>query len=124
MLGFERFETAAVTVRGIELAAKIKKDQFNLRPLTGKPATAPELWAAVLAAYSRRRPLARPNIHLIKFAPEPGQALDEVRRELAREGADLKGAMWSLRGNTWNLSEERQEQRKNLCRQYTKLAAR
>src|ERR1700746_187136 len=50
MLGCERFETAAVTIRGIELAAKIKKDQFNLRPLTGKPATAPELWAAVLAA--------------------------------------------------------------------------
>jgi transposase-like protein len=50
MLGFKRFETAAVTIRGIELAAKIKKDQFNLRPLTGKPATAPELWAAVLAA--------------------------------------------------------------------------
>ena len=50
MLGFKRFKTAAVTVRGIELAAKIKKDLFNLRPLTGKPATAPELWAAVLAA--------------------------------------------------------------------------
>jgi hypothetical protein len=62
--------------------------------------------------------------YLIKFAPEPGQALDEVRRELALEGADLKGAMWSLRGNTWNLSEDRQEQRKNVCRQYTKLAAR
>jgi transposase len=50
-----------------------------------------------------------------------GQALDEVRRELQREEADLKGAMWSLRGNAWNLSEERQEQRKNFCRQYTKL---
>src|SRR6201996_8818385 len=50
-----------------------------------------------------------------------GEALDQVRRELQREGADLKGAMWSLRGNTWNLSEDRQEQRKNLCRQYTKL---
>jgi transposase len=50
-----------------------------------------------------------------------GQALDDVRRELQREGVDLKGAMWSLRGNTWNLSEERQEQRKNLSRQYTKL---
>jgi transposase-like protein len=50
MLGFKRFETAAVAIRAIELAAKIKKDQFNLRPLTGKPATAPELWAAVLAA--------------------------------------------------------------------------
>jgi transposase len=32
------------------------------------------------------------------------QALDEVRRELQREGADLKSAMWSLRGNAWNLS--------------------
>ena len=50
MLGFKRFKTAAVTIRGIEMAAKIKKDQFNLRPLIGKPATAPELWAAVLAA--------------------------------------------------------------------------
>ena len=29
--------------------------------------------------------------------------------------------MWSLRGNTWNLSEDRQKQRQNLCRQYTKL---
>jgi transposase-like protein len=50
MLGFKLFETAAVTIRGIELAGKIKKDQFNLRPLTGKPGTPPELWAAVLAA--------------------------------------------------------------------------
>ena len=30
MLGFKRFETAAVTIRGIELAEKIKKQQFNL----------------------------------------------------------------------------------------------
>src|SRR3954447_21752167 len=50
MLGFKRFETAAVTIRGIELAAKIKIQQFNLKPLTGKATTAPEIWAAVLAA--------------------------------------------------------------------------
>jgi len=50
MLGFKRFETAAVTIRGIELAAKIKKQQFNLKPLTRKATTAPEIWAAVLAA--------------------------------------------------------------------------
>jgi len=50
MLGFKRFETAAVTIRGIELAEKIKKNQFNLKTLTGKPATAPALWAEVLAA--------------------------------------------------------------------------
>jgi transposase len=53
------------------------------------------------------------KFHLMVLA---GQALDEVRRELQREGADLKGAMWSLRGNAWKLSEERQEQLKNLCR--------
>jgi putative transposase len=47
MLGFKRFETAAVMIRGIELAEKIKKHQFNL---TGKAATAPEMWARVLAA--------------------------------------------------------------------------
>jgi transposase-like protein len=50
MLGFKRFETAAVTIRGIELAEKIKKHQFNLKPLTGKATTAPEMWAVVLAA--------------------------------------------------------------------------
>ena len=43
MLGFKRFETAAVTIRGIELAEKIKKQQFNLKPLTRKATTAPEL---------------------------------------------------------------------------------
>jgi transposase-like protein len=50
MLGFKRFETAAVTIRGIELAAKIKKQQFNLKAVTGKATAAPEIWAAVLAA--------------------------------------------------------------------------
>ena len=49
MLGFKRFETAAVTIRGIELAEKIKKQQFNLKPLTEKAITAPEMWAAALA---------------------------------------------------------------------------
>ena len=50
MLGFKRFETAAVTIRGIELAEKIKKNQFNLRLLTKKAMTVRALWAEVLAA--------------------------------------------------------------------------
>ena len=50
MLGFKRFETAAVTIQGIELAEKIKKQQFNLKPLTGKATSAPDIWAAVLSA--------------------------------------------------------------------------
>ena len=49
MLGFKRFEKAAVTIRGIELAEKIKKQQFNLKPLlTGQATTAPGIWTAVL----------------------------------------------------------------------------
>ena len=47
MIGFKRFDTATVTIRGIELAEKIKKDQFNLERLVGKQATAPKTWAAV-----------------------------------------------------------------------------
>jgi transposase-like protein len=50
MIGFKRFGTATVTIRGIELAEKIKKDQFNLERLIGKQATAPQTWAAALAA--------------------------------------------------------------------------
>jgi hypothetical protein len=49
MLGLKRFETAAVTIRGIELAENIKKHQFNLNPLPGPVISTPELWAAVLA---------------------------------------------------------------------------
>ena len=36
MLGFKRFETGAVTIQGIELAEKIKKQQFNLKLLNRK----------------------------------------------------------------------------------------
>ena len=50
MLGFKRFERAAVTIRGIELAEKIKKQQFNVKPLTGQATTAPGIWTALLAA--------------------------------------------------------------------------
>jgi transposase-like protein len=50
MLGFKRFETASVTIQGIELAETIKKQQFSLKPLTRKATTAPELLASVLAA--------------------------------------------------------------------------
>ncbi len=50
MLGFKRFETAAVTISGIELAAKIRKQQFKVGKLPGRPASTPAIWAAVLAA--------------------------------------------------------------------------
>jgi transposase-like protein len=50
MLGFKRFDTAAITISGIELAEKIRKHQFKTGKLAGRPKTAPEIWAAILAA--------------------------------------------------------------------------
>ncbi len=50
MLGFKRFDHAAVTISGIELVQKIQKHQFKTGKLGGRSATMPELWNAVLAA--------------------------------------------------------------------------
>jgi transposase-like protein len=50
MLGFKRLETAAITISGIELAEKIRKQQFKIGNLPGRPVSAPDIWAAVLTA--------------------------------------------------------------------------
>jgi transposase-like protein len=50
MFGFHRFESAAVTISGIELVQKIQKQQFTTGTLGGRSATMPQLWNAVLAA--------------------------------------------------------------------------
>ena len=48
--GFKRFEKAAVTISGIELAEKIKKGQFKIGKFASRKATMSELWSAALAA--------------------------------------------------------------------------
>ena len=58
------------------------------------------------------------RFHLMQMAR---QALDEVHKELARQGADLKGSLWALRGNEWTRSEEQRQQRSALCNRYPKL---
>jgi transposase len=58
------------------------------------------------------------RFHVMQLA---GKALDEVRKELQREGLDLKDSLWALRGNEWNLSEQKRRKRKDLCREYTRL---
>jgi len=50
MLGFKRFDTATITISGIELAEKIRKQQFKIGSLPGRPVSTPDIWAAVLAA--------------------------------------------------------------------------
>jgi transposase-like protein len=49
MLGFKRFDNAAVTISGIELAEKIRKG-FKTGKLRSRKATMSELWSAALAA--------------------------------------------------------------------------
>ena len=44
MLGLKSFRTAAVVISGIELAEKIKKEQFKIGKLGGTTATMPEIW--------------------------------------------------------------------------------
>ena len=39
---FKKFENAAITIRGIELAEKVRKDQYKTAKLSGRPITAPE----------------------------------------------------------------------------------
>jgi transposase-like protein len=49
MLGFKRFDHAAVTISGIELAEKIKKGQKTGK-FGNRKSTMSELWNAALAA--------------------------------------------------------------------------
>jgi hypothetical protein len=50
MLGFKRFETASITISGIELVEKIRKQQFKIRNLLGRLGTVPDIWALNLCA--------------------------------------------------------------------------
>jgi transposase-like protein len=50
MLGFKKFENAAVSISGIEVAHKIKKGQFDTSELRVEEVRSGELWQAVLAA--------------------------------------------------------------------------
>ena len=50
MLGLKSFRTAAVVISGIELAEKIKKEQFQMSRLGGPTATMPKVWQVALAA--------------------------------------------------------------------------
>src|ERR1700758_434088 len=49
MLGFKRFDMAAITISGIELAEKIKKVQFKVGKLPIDSAIAAEFWALLAA---------------------------------------------------------------------------
>ena len=58
------------------------------------------------------------HFHLMQMA---GQAVDAVRKQLVRDGADLRGGLWATRGYAWTRSDEQRAQRSHLCNLYPKL---
>lgn len=50
MLGFKHFESAIITIGGVEPLRRIHKNQFRLSRLRIKGRAAPAIWNAVLAA--------------------------------------------------------------------------
>jgi transposase len=53
--------------------------------------------------------------HIMKLA---GEALDAVRKSLRKQGADLTGGLWALRGNQWTRSQEQLDLRRKLAHAY------
>ncbi len=47
-----------------------------------------------------------------------GQTLDKVRKDLARQGADLRGGLWALRSNARTRNGEQQQRRAQLMAAY------
>ena len=47
--GLKSFQTGDMVIRGIELAEKIKKEQFKMGKLGGCRATLPEIWRTASA---------------------------------------------------------------------------
>jgi transposase-like protein len=50
VLGFQRFQHAAIIIAGIELMHRIRKKQFGLQRLGVRGGAAPAVWNAVLGA--------------------------------------------------------------------------
>ena len=58
------------------------------------------------------------HFHIMKLA---GEALEQVRKSLRQQGAQMLGGLWALRGNVWTRSPEQQLLRQQLCQSYPKL---
>jgi hypothetical protein len=87
MRGFKNFDTATVTISGIELAEKIKKNQFKVGKLVGRPQSAPA---------NRRR--ARLALYALPLVPRAhGSEAARPRRNRPTPSAQ---ATTSRRGDT------------------------
>jgi hypothetical protein len=72
MLGFKRFDPATITIRGIELAEKIKKTQFKIGKLARRSATVLTIWAALdLSSQQHSKPAHLRSVSTIGICTRP-----------------------------------------------------
>jgi transposase len=75
---------------------------------------------AAAADYFPKAQLCFDRFHVMKLC---GEAIDEIRKEVARENGGLpQGAMWALRGSAQNLREEQRNLREQICKQHGRIA--
>lgn len=77
-----------------------------------------DMSAAYIAGTQTCFPEARivfDRFHVMKLA---GEALDAVRKELRRQGADLAGGLWAIRGNEWTRTDQQLDLRRHLVKTY------
>jgi transposase len=80
-----------------------------------------DMSGAYIAGAAAHLPQARLAFDHFHIAALAGKALDEVRRELARENGGMKGSRWAILGNEWTRSKEQAALRRAVCAQYPKL---
>lgn len=97
----------------------------QLRAHGGDPAKVRWVAMDMLHCYAKGVRESFPNAQIVydryHVMVMAGEAVDEVRRQLQREGVQLKGSLWVLRGNEWNLSPEQRLQRATLAKTYKSI---
>jgi transposase len=58
------------------------------------------------------------RFHIMQMA---GIAVDTVRKDLQRAGAELKQQRWAILGNEWTRNDQQREARRDLCNRYPRL---
>ena len=59
------------------------------------------------------------RFHVMKLC---GDALDQLRKQVAKESGLPRGAMWALRGNVENLKDEQRQLREQICKEHGRIA--
>lgn len=81
-----------------------------------------DMSAAFQAGVKECFPNARIVFELFHIMLHAGEAVDQTRREVLEAGAVLpKGALWTLRGNEWNQSDEQSALRRAPMKEHRKL---